>query len=145
MFLPELACIGAKYSSRCPCLPIISCIKRSIYGHTVVKTNQIYDVIFLVSVSYVQYFFPLLALQPNSGLGRLHETFLFTSVTRSSTVDRTIEWEISSSQGLYLYKTQKKRTQNTNTKHACPDRDSNSQSRRPRERRQFMPYSARLP
>jgi hypothetical protein len=34
------------------------------------------------------FFFPL-ALQPNSGLGRLHETFHFTSVTRSRTVGRT--------------------------------------------------------
>jgi hypothetical protein len=30
-----------------------------------------------------------LALQTNSGLGRLHETFHFTSVTRSGTVGRT--------------------------------------------------------
>jgi hypothetical protein len=30
-------------------------------------------------------FFFSLALQPNSGLGRLHETFRFTSVTRSRT------------------------------------------------------------
>jgi hypothetical protein len=30
-----------------------------------------------------------LALQPNSGLGRLHETFRFTSVTRFMTVGRT--------------------------------------------------------
>jgi hypothetical protein len=36
----------------------------------------------------MSYFFPL-ALQPNSGLGRLHETFSFASVTRSRTVDRT--------------------------------------------------------
>jgi hypothetical protein len=33
-------------------------------------------------------YFPL-ALQPNSGLGRLHETFHFTSLTRSRTVGRT--------------------------------------------------------
>jgi hypothetical protein len=33
-------------------------------------------------------FFPL-ALQPNSGLGHLHETFRFTSVARSRTVGRT--------------------------------------------------------
>jgi hypothetical protein len=32
---------------------------------------------------------PPLALQPNSGLGRLHETFRFTSVTKSRTVGRT--------------------------------------------------------
>jgi hypothetical protein len=31
----------------------------------------------------------LLALQPNSDLGRLHETFRFTSVTRSRTIGRT--------------------------------------------------------
>jgi hypothetical protein len=34
-------------------------------------------------------FFSPLALQPNSGLGRLHETFRFTSVTGSRTVGRT--------------------------------------------------------
>jgi hypothetical protein len=34
------------------------------------------------------YFFPLV-LRPNSGLGRLHETFRFTSVTRSRTVGST--------------------------------------------------------
>jgi hypothetical protein len=34
------------------------------------------------------HFFPL-ALEPNSGLGRLHKTFRFTSVTRSRTVGRT--------------------------------------------------------
>jgi hypothetical protein len=33
-------------------------------------------------------FFPL-AQQPNSGLGGLHKTFRFTSVTRSRTVGRT--------------------------------------------------------
>jgi hypothetical protein len=33
-------------------------------------------------------FYPL-ALQPNSGLGRFHESFRFTSVTRSRTVGRT--------------------------------------------------------
>jgi hypothetical protein len=33
--------------------------------------------------------FFLLALQPNSDLGRLHETFRFTSVTRSRRVGRT--------------------------------------------------------
>jgi hypothetical protein len=32
------------------------------------------------------YIFFSLALQSNSGLGRLHETFRFTSVTRSRTV-----------------------------------------------------------
>jgi hypothetical protein len=30
-----------------------------------------------------------LSLQPNSGLGRFHEAFTFTSVTRSRTVGRT--------------------------------------------------------
>jgi hypothetical protein len=34
-------------------------------------------------------FFPPLAVQPNSGLCRPHETFRFTSVTKSRTVGRT--------------------------------------------------------
>jgi hypothetical protein len=34
-------------------------------------------------------FFFHLAVQPNSGLGRLHETLYFTTVTRSRTVGRT--------------------------------------------------------
>jgi hypothetical protein len=38
-------------------------------------------------VLIVFFLFPL-ALQPNSGLGHLHETFHFTSVTRSRTVGR---------------------------------------------------------
>jgi hypothetical protein len=52
---------------------------------------------------------------------------------------------ISSSRGLYLYTNTEKRTHNTNTKHPCPEWDSNPRSRRPRERRQFMSYTARLP
>jgi hypothetical protein len=43
---------------------------------------------------------------------------------------------ISSSQGLGLYTNTEKRTYNTNTKHPCPECESNSWSR---ERRQFMP------
>jgi hypothetical protein len=35
-----------------------------------------------------KFYFPL-ALKPNSGLGRLHETFGFTSVTRSRTLGGT--------------------------------------------------------
>jgi hypothetical protein len=46
---------------------------------------------------------------------------------------------ISSSQGLYLHTNTEKRTQNTNTKHPSPEWDSNPRSRRPCERRQFMP------
>jgi hypothetical protein len=45
---------------------------------------------------------------------------------------------ISSSQGLYLYINTEKRTHNTNTKHSCPEWDSNPRFRRPRERRHFM-------
>jgi hypothetical protein len=51
---------------------------------------------------------------------------------------------ISSSQDLYVYTNTEKRTHNTNTKHPCPEWDSNPRSRRPRERRQFMPQTARL-
>jgi hypothetical protein len=49
---------------------------------------------------------------------------------------------ISSSQGLNLYTNTEI---GTNTKHPCPEWHSNPRSRRPRERRQFMPYTARLP
>jgi hypothetical protein len=84
-------------------------------------------------------FFPL-ALQPSSGLGRPNETFRFTSVTRSRTVGRT-PWTGDQlvTRSLYLYTNTEKRTHNTNTKHPCPERDSNPRSRRPRERRQFVP------
>jgi hypothetical protein len=52
---------------------------------------------------------------------------------------------ISSSQGLYLDTNTEKRTHNTNTKHPCQKGDSNLRSRRPRNRRQLMPSTARLP
>jgi hypothetical protein len=45
---------------------------------------------------------------------------------------------ISSSQGLYLYTNIEKST-DTNTKHPCPEWDSNTRSRLPSERRQYMP------
>jgi hypothetical protein len=66
----------------------------------------------------VSYFSPPLALQPNSGLGHLHETFRFTSVTRSRIVGRT-PWTDDQlvARPLYLYTNTEKRTQNTNTKH----------------------------
>jgi hypothetical protein len=38
---------------------------------------------------YKSYFFPLWLYSPTLGLGRLHETFRFISVTKSRTVDRT--------------------------------------------------------
>jgi hypothetical protein len=75
--------------------------------------------------------FPL-ALQPSSGLGRLHETFRFTSVTSSRTVGRT------PLTGDQLYTDTEKRTHNTNTRQSCPEWDSNPRSRPPRERRQIM-------
>jgi hypothetical protein len=46
---------------------------------------------------------------------------------------------ISSSQGFYLY-TNTERTHNTNTKHPCPEWDSNPRPRSLREQRQLMPY-----
>jgi hypothetical protein len=46
---------------------------------------------------------------------------------------------ISSSQGLYLYtNTEKRARAHTNTKHPCPEWDSNTPSRLPSERRQCM-------
>jgi hypothetical protein len=46
---------------------------------------------------------------------------------------------ISSSQGLYQYINTENLTHNTNTKYPCPEWHSNSRSRYPRERKQFMP------
>jgi hypothetical protein len=52
---------------------------------------------------------------------------------------------ISSSPGLYPYTNTEKLTHNTNTKHSCPECDWNPQSGRPQERKQFMPWTGRLP
>jgi hypothetical protein len=45
----------------------------------------------------------------------------------------------STSQGICLYTNTEKRTHNTNTKHTCPEWDSNPRSQRPSKRRQFRP------
>jgi hypothetical protein len=74
------------------------------------------------------YFSPL-ALQPNSGLGRLHETFRFTSVTVSRTVGRT-PW--TGDQLVAIHRHTKKLTHNTIAKHPCQEWDSNPRSRLPR-------------
>jgi hypothetical protein len=105
---------------------------RPLYIHTYV----------IVRVVVVYLFFPPLVLQANSGLGRLHETFLFTSVTRSRTAGRTTWGDELVARSLYLYTNTEKRTHNTNTKHPCPEWDSNPRSRRPGERRHFMPWLA---
>jgi hypothetical protein len=61
-------------------------------------------------------FFPL-ALQPDSGLGRLHDTFLFTSVTRSRTIGRTPWWgDQLVARPLPVYKHRKMHTQHTHYK-----------------------------
>jgi hypothetical protein len=80
-----------------------------------------------------------LVLQPNSDLGRLHETSRFTSVTRCRKVSRT-PWTGDQivARPLPVQKHTKTHTQ-TNTKLPCPAWDWNPLSRRPRERRQFMP------
>jgi hypothetical protein len=63
-------------------------------------------------------FFPV-ALQPNSGLGRLHVTFRFTSVTRFRTAGRT-PWTGDQvvARPLPVHKHRKTHT-NTNTEHPC--------------------------
>jgi hypothetical protein len=80
--------------------------------------------------------FFLSALQHNSGLGRLHATFCYTSVTRLRTISRT-PWTGDQlvARPLYLYKNTEKRTYNTNTKHPCPEWASYPRSRSPRQRR----------
>jgi hypothetical protein len=88
---------------------------------------------FIYSTSDFFFFFPL-ALQPNSVLGRLHETFRFTSVTTSRTVGRT-PWTGDQLvvRPLPVHKQKNAHTTQTLNIH------SNPRSRRPRERRQFMP------
>jgi hypothetical protein len=51
---------------------------------------------------------------------------------------------ISSPQGLYLNANTDKRTHNTNTKHPCSEWDSNTRSRRQRERLRPRGYCDRL-
>jgi hypothetical protein len=82
-------------------------------------------------IKHMDNFFFSLALQPNPGLGPLHETFRFTSVTRSRTVGRT-PWTGDQlvARPLHIHK-HRKRTHNTNTKHPCLEWDSNPRSRRP--------------
>jgi hypothetical protein len=65
-----------------------------------------------------------LALQPNSGLGRLHETFRFTSVTRCRTVSRT-PWTGDQLVARPLPVHKQRNAHNINTKHPCPECDSN--------------------
>jgi hypothetical protein len=69
--------------------------------------------------------FPL-ALQPNSDLDGLHETFFSLKLLNLGQPVRLLGGVISSSQGLYLYTNTEKRTQNTNNKDLCPEWDSNS-------------------
>jgi hypothetical protein len=52
---------------------------------------------------------------------------------------------IISSRDLYLYTNTEKRTHSKNNKHPYPELDSNPRSRCPRERRQFLTKTARLP
>jgi hypothetical protein len=53
--------------------------------------------------------------------------------------------EINPSQGRYLHTGQHKHRINVHTKHQCLKWDSNPRSKRPSERRQFMPQTVRLP
>jgi hypothetical protein len=71
-----------------------------------------------------------LALQLNSGLGLLHETFRFSSVTRSNTAGRS-PWTDDQliSKPLSVHK-HRKTTHNTNTKHPCPEWESNPRSQK---------------
>jgi hypothetical protein len=79
---------------------------------------NIYSAMSVVCYRKRNIFLPL-ALQPNSGLGRLHETFRFTSVTRSGTVDRTT-WMGNQLVAKPLpVQNLRKSTYNTNHKHPC--------------------------
>jgi hypothetical protein len=79
----------------------------------------------------VWFLFPL-ALQLNSGLGRLHEISVSLRLLDPERSVGLLGRVISSSQDPYLYTNTEKRTHNTNTKHPFPEWDSNT-------RRQFIP------
>jgi hypothetical protein len=66
------------------------------------------------------FFFPL-ALQPNLGLGRLHEISVSLQLLDLGQSVGLLGRVISSSQGLYLYTNTEKRTHNTDTKDPCPE------------------------
>jgi hypothetical protein len=80
-------------------------------------------------------------------LAYLHETLRFTSVFYIlRQLVGLLGRVISSSQGSYLYTNTEKHTHiHTNTKHLCPEWDSNPRFRLPSERKQCMPHTARLP
>jgi hypothetical protein len=60
---------------------------KSLHHWITVYRTRVHTVIAFIS-EYSSNFFPL-AIQPNSCLDHLHETFRFTSVTRARTVGRT--------------------------------------------------------
>jgi hypothetical protein len=81
------------------------------------------------------FFFFLWRHSPNLGLGLppWNSPFHFGLLDLRHSV-RLLGWVISSSRGLYLHTNTEKRT-HTNTKHPCPEWDSNPRSRLPGERR----------
>jgi hypothetical protein len=99
----------------------------------------------VAAISLPYLFFPFGSTAPNSGLGLPPWNFPF----HPSLLDLTqsvglLGRVISSSQCLYPYTNTEKPT-HTSTKHPCLEWDSNQRSRLPSERRQYMPYTARLP
>jgi hypothetical protein len=79
------------------------------------------------------------SLQPNSGLRSSKELSVSLQLLDLGQSVGLLRRVISSSLGLYLYTNTEKRTHNTDTKHPCPEWDSNPRSRRSRERNKFIP------
>jgi hypothetical protein len=115
---------------------VISCMlpKKKVKTCAVFRNNVVAQLV----ICFVMFSF-LWRYSPNLGLGLppWNSPFHFGLLDLSHSVGLLCR-VISSSQGLFLYTNTEKRTY-TNTKHPCPEWDSNPRSRLPSERRQYMP------
>jgi hypothetical protein len=121
-------------------IPYTGNLRRILYSFNLFDSCTVDHISVIYFTRNLWFFFPL-ALQPNSGLGRLHESSVSLQLLDLGQSVWLLGRVIISSQGLYLYTNTKKRTHNTNTKHPYPEWDSKLRSRRPRERRQFIPQA----
>jgi hypothetical protein len=95
---------------------------------------------------HIFFFFVPWRYSPNLGLGLppWNSSFHFGLLDLRHSVGLLV-WVNSSSQGLYMYTNTEKRTYTDEHWTSMPEWDSNSRSWLPSERRQCMPYTARLP
>jgi hypothetical protein len=90
-------------------------------------------------------FFPLWVYRPTQALATSKKLSVSFQLLDLGQPAGLLGQVISSLQGLYMYTNTEECTQNENTKQPCPEWDSIPRLQHPRERRQFMPYTAGLP